>query len=160
MFAVLIGLSAGLIFEPGAGVDLSMIPNENSEKVAAASQSAPPSIVEFLVALIPTNPIYSMANDGFLQIIIFSQFFTGITINIVGERAKPVKEVIHSAAQVSFKMIEIIIRLAPIGVFGFIVGYWYARNRHSNCFRKIDYYCVNCLCVSICNIWCHVDDIC
>ena len=119
MFAVLIGLSAGLIFEPGAGVDLSIIPNENSEKVAAASQSAPPSIVEFLVALIPTNPIYSMANDGFLQIIIFT-IFTGITINIVGERARPVKEVIHSAAQVSFKMIEIIIRLAPIGVFGFI----------------------------------------
>ena len=119
MFAVLIGLSAGLIFEPGAGVDLSIIPNENSEKVANASQKAPPSIIEFLVALIPTNPIKSMANDGFLQIIIFT-IFTGITINIVGERARPVKEVIHSAAQVSFKMIEIIIKLAPIGVFGFI----------------------------------------
>lgn len=119
MFAVLIGLSAGLIFEPGAGVDLNIIPNENSDRVAAASQKAPPSIVEFLVALIPTNPIKSMANDGFLQIIIFS-IFTGITINLVGEKARPVKEVIHSAAQVSFKMIEIIIRLAPIGVFGFI----------------------------------------
>lgn len=119
MFAVLIGLSAGLIFKPGEGVDLNIIPNENMEAVASASQKAPPSIVEFLVALIPTNPIHSMANDGFLQIIIFT-IFTGITINIVGERARPVKEVIHSAAQVSFKMIEIIIRLAPIGVFGFI----------------------------------------
>ncbi len=119
MFAVFIGLAAGLIFEPGAGVDLNIIPNENADKVAAVAQVAPPSMIDFLVALIPTNPIKSMAEGKFLQIIIFS-IFTGITINIVGEKARPVKEVIHSAAQVSFKMIEMIIRLAPLGVFGFI----------------------------------------
>jgi Na+/H+-dicarboxylate symporter len=60
-----------------------------------------------------------MANDQFLQIIIFS-IFTGIVINVVGEKAKPVKELIYSASQVTFRMIEIIIKLAPIGVFGFI----------------------------------------
>jgi len=119
MFAVLIGLSAGLIFQPGAGVDLGIIVNEHADKVSAASQTAPPSVVEFLVALIPTNPIKSMAEGSFLQIIIFS-IFTGITINLVGERARAAKEVIHSAAQISFKMIDLIIKLAPIGVFGFI----------------------------------------
>lgn len=118
MFAVLIGLAAGAIFHPGSGVDLQGMlvesginPNNNA--------SEPPSVVEFLVDLIPTNPIKSMASDGFLQIIVFS-IFTGITINIVGEKARPVKEVIHSTAAVAFKMIEMIIRLAPIGVFGFI----------------------------------------
>lgn len=118
MFAVLIGLAAGMIFHPGSGVDLQgMLIDSGIDPSSKASE--PPSVVEFLVNLIPTNPIKSMASDGFLQIIVFS-IFTGITINLVGEKARPVKEVIHSSAAVSFKMIEMIIRLAPIGVFGFI----------------------------------------
>lgn len=60
-----------------------------------------------------------MATDNFLQIIIFS-IFTGIVINMVGEKAKPLKEIIYSASQVTFRMIEIIVKLAPFGVFGFI----------------------------------------
>lgn len=117
IFAVIIGLTAGTIFEPGVGVDLhSMLTGESSAPIAA---KAPPTILEFLLGLIPTNPINAMANDNFLQIIIFS-IFTGVVINLVGDKAKPLKELIYSASQVTFKMIELIIRLAPFGVFGFI----------------------------------------
>ncbi len=118
IFAVLIGLTAGTIFKPGAGVDLHAL-FESTNQATAIITKTPPTVSEFLIGLIPTNPINSMASDNFLQIIIFS-IFTGITINLVGEKAKPVREFIYSAAQVSFKMIEIIIKLAPLGVFGFI----------------------------------------
>jgi Na+/H+-dicarboxylate symporter len=118
IFAVLIGLAAGHFFQPGAGVDLSSILQTNGQPAALANKN-PPSITEFLIGLIPTNPIHAMATDNFLQIIIFS-IFTGIVINTVGEKARPLKEFIYSASQVSFKMIEIIIKLAPLGVFGFI----------------------------------------
>ncbi len=118
VFAVLIGLSAGIIFHPGSGVDLHAILNTTSPAQAVAAK-VPPTITEFLLNLIPTNPINAMANDNFLQIIIFS-IFTGIVINLVGEKAKPLREVIYSASQVTFRMIEIIIKLAPLGVFGFI----------------------------------------
>ncbi len=118
IFAVLIGLAAGTIFQPGAGVDLhSMIGSEEIAPIVATK--APPTISEFLLGLIPTNPINAMATDNFLQIIIFS-IFTGIVINMVGEKAKPLKEIIYSASQVTFRMIEIIVKLAPFGVFGFI----------------------------------------
>lgn len=117
IFAVIIGLSAGLIFKPGVGIDLHAILETSGSTEFVAK--APPSAIEFLLGLIPTNPLSSMVNDNFLQIIVFS-IFTGITINLVGEKAKPVKEFIYSASQVSFKMIEIIIKLAPLGVFGFI----------------------------------------
>ncbi len=123
IFAVLIGLAAGTIFQPGAGVNLhSMIGSEGITPIVATK--APPTISEFLLGLIPTNPINAMATDNFLQIIIFS-IFTGIVINMVGEKAKPLKEIIYSASQVTFRMIEIIVKLAPFGVFGFtswIVG--------------------------------------
>ncbi len=117
IFAVVIGLSAGILFQPGSGVDLhSILETAGQTQVEAKT---PPAISEFLIGLIPTNPINAMAHDNFLQIIIFS-IFTGIVINIVGDKAKPVKDLIHSASQVTFKMIEIIIKLAPLGVFGFI----------------------------------------
>jgi Na+/H+-dicarboxylate symporter len=118
VFAVVIGLTAGIIFEPGKGVDLHTLLETNAGS-QFASVKPTPSIQDFLLNLIPVNPISSMVNDNFLQIIIFS-IFLGITINLVGEKANPLKEFIKSGAQVSFKMIEIIIKLAPIGVFGFI----------------------------------------
>lgn len=119
IFAVVIGLTAGTIFEPGAGVDLNSILEESGGVAAATAAKAPPTAVEFLLGLIPTNPLKAMVTDNFLQIIIFS-IFTGITINLVGEKARPLKDFIYSASQVSFKMIELIIKLAPMGVFGYI----------------------------------------
>lgn len=119
IFAVVIGLTAGIVFHPGTGVDLHVILETSGQATAATATKAPPTITEFLLGLIPTNPINAMANDNFLQIIIFS-IFTGIVINMLGDKTKALKEVIFSASQVSFKMIEIIIKLAPLGVFGFI----------------------------------------
>ncbi len=119
IFAVIIGLTAGTVFHPGAGVDLHMILENTGQAAPVVAVKTPPTITEFLLGLIPTNPINAMANDNFLQIIIFS-IFTGIVINMLGEKAKALRDVISAASQVSFKMIEIIIKLAPLGVFGFI----------------------------------------
>lgn len=118
MFAVIIGIAAGIIFKPGEGVDLHSI-LDTGNNVVDITGKTPPTIGEFLLGLITTNPIRSMASDQFLQIIIFS-IFTGIVINMVGEKAKPVRDLIQSASLVTFKMIELIVKLAPIGVFGFI----------------------------------------
>lgn len=119
IFAVLIGLSAGAIFTPGEGVDLSSMLEASGNTVSAIKTVAPPSAGEFLLNLIPKNPINAMATDQFLQIIVFS-IFTGITINLVGTKAEPVKELIASTSLVTFKMIELIIKLAPYGAFGYI----------------------------------------
>lgn len=119
MFAVFIGLAAGAIFQPGSGVDLEGIMETTGAATSTIKAVAPPSAIDFILNLIPKNPIRSMASDQFLQIIIFS-IFTGITINLVGAKAEPVKEFVASVSLVTFKMIEIIIKLAPIGAFGYI----------------------------------------
>ncbi len=119
IFAVIIGLSAGIIFQPGIGVDLHSILSTTDGQPTAITSKPTPTVTEFLLNLIPVNPLNSMVSDNFLQIIVFS-IFTGITINLIGEKGKPLKDVIYSASQMAFKMIEIIIRLAPLGVFGYI----------------------------------------
>lgn len=112
-FAVLIGLTVSTIFKPGVGVDLS-----NIARVVVETKAAP-TISEFLLGLIPTNIFRSFTNDNFLQIIIFS-IFTGIIINKLGAKATKLKETIHDINLVMFKMIETVVLLAPVGVFGFI----------------------------------------
>ena len=117
-FAVIIGLASGTIFKPGVGVDLSNLVS-SSTVANASNHAASPSVTDFIIGLISTNPIQSMASDNFLQIIVFS-VFTGIVINKLGDAGKPLKELIASSAKLMFKMIEIIVKLAPLGVFGFI----------------------------------------
>lgn len=119
VFAVMIGLAAGNIFQPGSGVDLNSLLHSAGTSTSEIKAVAPPAPSDFLLNLIPKNPIKAMAYDQFIQVIVFS-IFTGITINLVGAKAEPVRELVASASQVMFKMIELIIRLAPLGAFGYI----------------------------------------
>lgn len=107
--AVAIGLAFGIIFEPGAGVALS-------NTAAVAAKKAPP-LVDTLLALIPTNPMDSLVKGDILQIIVFA-IFLGIAISMAGEKGKPVAAFFESFSEVMFKLTEIVISFAPIGVFG------------------------------------------
>lgn len=107
--AVAIGLAFGLIFEPGAGVALS-------NTAAVTAKKAPP-LVDTLLALIPTNPMDSLVKGDILQIIVFA-IFLGIAISMAGEKGKPVAAFFESFSEVMFKLTEIVISFAPIGVFG------------------------------------------
>ncbi len=128
VFAVIIGISAGSLMKPGEGINMHEL-IEKSESVdgqktqqiqqVVNDNKNPKAIMDFFVDLIPTNPIKSMAEDKYLQIIVFT-IFLGVVINMIGEKAKPAKELIVSLSQVFFKMIEVIINLAPLGVFGYI----------------------------------------
>ncbi|MDA9231241.1 dicarboxylate/amino acid:cation symporter [Rickettsiales bacterium] len=116
MFAVIIGLVTGVIFKPGEGVDLSALSSG-----ATPTATTPPSAMEFLLNLIPSNPVEAMASGNFLQLIVFT-IFTGVTINLIGDKARAAKQVIDSSAQIMFQMIGAIVKLAPYGVFGFIAS--------------------------------------
>lgn len=116
-FAVIIGLTTALIFQPGIGV-----PPELAQSIHEAAAAAPPptpALSQFLMNLIPSNIFKAFAEDHFLQIVFFAIFF-GITMNLMGERVAGAREVIRELAYVVFKMIESIVRLAPLAVFGFM----------------------------------------
>lgn len=107
--AVAIGLAFGILFEPGSGVALS-------NTAAVAVKKAPP-LIDTLLALVPTNPIDSLTKGDILQIIVFA-IFLGISINLAGEKGRPVAAFFESFSETMFKMTEIVISFAPIGVFG------------------------------------------
>ncbi len=117
VFAVIIGLTAGTLFEPGLGLHVNI--NEFASGLPAAAEAPPPTVKDFLLNLISTNVFASFAEANLLQVVVFSVLF-GITMNMMGEKAARPRQVIFDFGQIVFKMIEYIVRLAPMAVFGFM----------------------------------------
>lgn len=107
--AIVIGFSVAGVIEPGVGMAL---PAEAAPKVKEA-----PSIMQVFVNMIPKNPIDSMAKADILPVIVFALFIgTGI-ISVGGKKGALLINVFDSGAEVCYKIIAMIMRLAPIGVF-------------------------------------------
>ena len=112
-FAVSIGLLFGALFSPGEGMNM----------VASGTQEAKqaPSLVSILVGLVPSNPVTAFAEGNILQIIVFA-IALGVSMNLVGEKAAPVVRLFDSLAEVFYKLTDLVMRFAPIGVFALIAG--------------------------------------
>ncbi|MBE7705372.1 MAG: cation:dicarboxylase symporter family transporter [Cyanobacteria bacterium SIG29] len=119
-FALIIGLSVGLYFKPGDGFSTGLISENMMDAVSVmANQTMHSSTTEMLVNIVPTSIIKAMANGDLLQIVVFSIFFA-LAICSVGEKAKPVLNVISSLSEIMFKFTHFVMNFAPIGVFGAI----------------------------------------
>ena len=107
--AIVIGFAVAMAIEPGIGMAL---PTAEAPKVKEA-----PSIMQVFVAMIPSNPIASMAKADILPIIIFALFIGAGIISVGGKRAEILISFFDAMAEVCYKIIAMIMRLAPIGVF-------------------------------------------
>ncbi|OUR73684.1 dicarboxylate/amino acid:cation symporter [Marinomonas sp. 42_23_T18] len=108
--AITIGLTLAAIFMPGAGLNMTV------EAGAAVGKDAPP-LIQTLLNIIPKNPINALASGNILQIIAFA-LGLGIALTLVGEKAKPAIAVFDSLAEAMYKLTEMVMKLAPYGVFG------------------------------------------
>ena len=105
--ALLIGLVLVNVLKPGVGVVLP--------QAAAQSLQAPQTWDQILLHVIPTSVVDSMARGDVLQIVIFSMFFA-IALGMIGEKGRPVIQFCESLAETMFRLTNIIMRYAPIGV--------------------------------------------
>lgn len=108
--AISIGLGMGTLFSPGEGVNMVA-----ADSAVAAKEA--PTLVETLLNMIPTNPVDALATGNILQIIVFA-LGLGIALNLCGEKAKPAVQVFESLAEGMYKLTELVMKLAPYGVFG------------------------------------------
>jgi Na+/H+-dicarboxylate symporter len=82
----------------------------------AVAKEAPP-IIETLLNIIPINPINALASGNVLQIIFFA-LGLGFALTLIGDKAKPAISVFESLAEGMYKLTELVMQLAPYGVFG------------------------------------------
>lgn len=120
MLAVSIGITFTLFFEPGKGVSLVNSHGQDISNLVAFQQK----ISDIITNIVPTNFISSMASGNTLQVVFFA-FFFGLALILVGEKANDIKKAITSITSVIFKMVELVIKTTPYGVFAimaWIVG--------------------------------------
>ncbi|AMF92995.2 dicarboxylate/amino acid:cation symporter [Vibrio fluvialis] len=108
--AIAIGLALSALLQPGAG--LNMVAKDLDE----AGKAAPP-LVQTLLAMIPQNPVNALAAGNILQIIVFA-IGLGVSLVLVGEKGEPAVKVFESLAEAMYKLTEIVMKLAPYGIFG------------------------------------------
>lgn len=113
--ALILGLALGNIFQPGAG--LSILPGGASTVTGYATGGKSPSTADFLLGIIPETALGALTNGVMLQVLLVALLF-GYAIFSLGERANPVIEALGIWTEATFKVVGVVLRLAPIGVFG------------------------------------------
>ena len=109
--AISIGLVVGYVIQPGAGLNLPL-PSGMSDVVKEV-----PSVMQTLLDIVPTNPIAALANGQILQVIVFAVAL-GIALVLIGDHGKPAIKVFESLAEAMYKLTDMVMKLAPYGVFG------------------------------------------
>ncbi len=118
--ALFIGLGFANLFKPGVGMgNISAAHNGLNSIVQSAATTHHNSFGELLLGLFPTSIFQSMAEGNLLQIVVFCIFFA-LAICAVGEKAKPVVDVLNSLATIMFKFTEYVMYFAPLGIYGAI----------------------------------------
>lgn len=119
--ALVIGLTVGNIIKPGEGFNLAVSPHAIEAANQMASVNVHNSISDLAISIFPTSVIKAMAEGNLLQIVVFSIFFA-LAICAVGQKAKPVLDILNSVAEVMFKFTEYVMYFAPVGIFGAIAS--------------------------------------
>ncbi|SEH04448.1 dicarboxylate/amino acid:cation symporter [Candidatus Venteria ishoeyi] len=107
--AITLALFLAVTIDPGSGFEMA------KEKLVFEAKP-PPDLAAVLVAMVPQNPVQAMNEGSMLQIIVFALLF-GIAITLSGEKGQHVFNFFTDLDSVIMKMVEIIMKLAPFGVF-------------------------------------------
>lgn len=118
LFAVSFGLLMGFLFQPGVGVEIGGATAEAADEIRARmdAQAGSASLADRFLAIIPLNPVAAMASGDVLAIIFFAIIF-GVGILLAGQDGAPVARLFESASDVMIRVTEMVMQVAPIGVF-------------------------------------------
>ena len=119
LVSLLIGMFWVNFLQPGVGLNLSDIDVSTASDVTDKTQSF--SIQNFIEHIIPKSIFEAMATNEILQIVIFSIFF-GLAAASIGDKVKPVISALDNTSHIILKMVNYVMKFAPIGVFGAIAA--------------------------------------
>jgi aerobic C4-dicarboxylate transport protein len=122
--ALVIGLVVGNLTQPGGAFHVDPAKLDAKAVTNYAGQAKAQSVADFLLNIIPTTITDAFAKGNILQVLLVALLF-GFALSIAGSRAKPLVDFIGALTHGVFGVINILMRLAPIGAFGamaFTVG--------------------------------------
>ncbi len=119
-----IGLIVGNVVHPGSGFNVDASTLDARAVAEYAGQAKAQSVTDFLMHIVPTTIVDAFAKGDILEVVLVSILF-GSAMAAAGTYAKPLVDILESLTKVVFRMVDIVMRFAPIGAFGamaFTVG--------------------------------------
>lgn len=115
--ALLIGLVVVNLVRPGDGVnaDVSTLDTRAVDNYTAKAKTL--SGVDLLLHMIPESVVDAFARGDILQVLLFSVLF-GLALTRLGDKGRPLVDLLDQLSHALFDVIAIIMRFAPIGAFG------------------------------------------
>lgn len=117
--ALVLGLIVANVVRPGAGLNIDPATLDPTAVADYVHKAHDTSIVGFLTDIIPTTLVSALTDGSILQTLFVAILF-GVALSLVGKPAAPVLDLVERLAIVVFRLVAMLMRLAPIGAFGAI----------------------------------------
>lgn len=115
--ALVVGLIVGNVVRPGQGFNANVATLDARAVADYAGQARAQTVTDFLMHIIPTTIVDAFAKGDILEVVLVSILF-GFALSAAGAYGKPLVEMLESLSKVVFRMVDIVMRFAPIGAFG------------------------------------------
>jgi aerobic C4-dicarboxylate transport protein len=115
--ALVVGFFVGNVVHPGTGFNVDAAKLDAHAVADYAGQAKSQTVTDFLMHIIPTTLVDAFAKGDILEVVFVSILF-GAAASAAGAHAKPLIEMIESLSKIIFRMVNIMMRFAPIGAFG------------------------------------------
>ena len=148
LISLLIGLFFVNVLKPGEGLNLSNIDASAAEEVTKNTTVF--STQNFIEHIIPKSIVEAMATNEILQIVIFAIFF-GLAAASIGDFAKPVVNALDKTSHIILKMVNYVMKFAPVGVFGAIAAVFAIRDLNELLFTYFKFF--GSFLVGIASLW-------
>jgi aerobic C4-dicarboxylate transport protein len=116
-FALIVGMLISHLVQPGAGMHVDPATLDQNQVKGYVSKASESTVSGFILNIIPTT-LVSPFNTGDILQVLFVVILFGIALAVVGEPAQPITNFLVALAKPVFKIVAILMRLAPIGAFG------------------------------------------
>jgi aerobic C4-dicarboxylate transport protein len=116
-FALVIGLFVANLVKPGAGFNATAATLDAKSIEQYTTKAHAQTTTDFLMNIIPNTVVDAFAKGDILQVLLIAILF-GFAISLLGERGKPLVKLIDEAASAVFGVVNIVMKVAPIGAFG------------------------------------------
>jgi aerobic C4-dicarboxylate transport protein len=117
--ALIIGLIAANLWQPGTGMNVDLTRVDASVVNAYVAQTQKQDTANFLINIIPNTFIGAFSEGNILQVL-FLSVLCGFALTWIGPRARPLLELIEIASAMLFGVVAIVMWAAPLGAFGAI----------------------------------------
>ncbi|MCH4891841.1 C4-dicarboxylate transporter DctA [Sphingomonas sp. SFZ2018-12] len=117
--ALVVGLIVANTVRPGAGLNVDPATLDPAATADYSAKAHETTLTGFLLDIIPTTLVSPFTGGNILQVLLVSILF-GVAFVLVGDRGQPVLDLLERLSAVVFRIVGLLMRLAPIGAFGAI----------------------------------------